>query len=376
MTRLFTIIVLSLAVHASSAQDDTPSVYDAETARSRLVDALGFADTDPDRAADRLGALASRAPTATLTHLAHYNLGVLELNRGDHAAATAALELACETAPDDSALRDARYNLGHAHHAEIQAATDTDSPPDIEAIDEQIATLGQAERAFLGAARLDPSFDEAVRNLERVRREIRDLEEQKERLEQQQQQQQGQGQQDQDGAEGGQSDQPQSASDELQRLADEQREQAQQNQSSPGASDEERARREQAQEDLSEQTQRAAEALEEQADEDTRGALDEARAAQERAQEALERNDTENAAQEQQRAADALDRAAEQAREQESQQRQQQQAAEGEPGETGRDAEPEIDPLARELLEREQRQREQRREYRPGGRPVRVEEDW
>jgi len=372
MIRATIIIAVLCSLAWSQDTPRTPGVYDEATARQRLRDAISHAPNDPDRAADLLAALADRAPTGTIKHLAMFNLGVLELERANHDAAAAALGRACAAAPDDRSLRDARFNLGHAHHASIGA--EPDGALDADAIATRIAKLEHAEHAFLGAARLDPSFEEAVRNLERVRRRIAALEQRREALERQQPQQ-NQDQPGQEGGEGDRNDQPPSTSDELQRLADEQREQAQRNEQSPDPTQDEREERRRAQDELSERTEQAAQQARD--DAATREAIDEARKAQRRAQRALEDGDTERAAREQQAAADALDRAAERARENQAHPRDGEQGSRGENPEPP-DAAPQdkINPLARELLEREQRQRERRREFREGGRPVRVEEDW
>lgn len=364
------ILVIMLATSIAPApgpRADDPPPLDRETAAARLDEARTIASTEPGQAAKLLEGVAARAPGARTRALARFNLGVLELREGRHDAAREAFEAAARIAPDAAMRRDALYNLAHAHSADTPTPEST--PDELERVEKQLEGLRHAEDNFLAAARLDPEYMPAARNLERVRRMIRELESRREQLQQQQQNagENPEGEQ-QDGGEGDQT-QPTDAAERLQRLADQQREQGQRNAQSPPSSQREQERRADDQKQLSDETEELAERMGEQ----DRERIEHAQQAQQRAQEALESGDAGAAAEHQRQAADALDRAAQEKRREQSEgQEQQQRAADAEPKEMGES----IDPIARDLLEREERQRRSRRQYRPGGRPVEVEEDW
>ena len=359
------ILVSSIAMDPAMRDDDPPPL-DRETAAARLVKARTIAGTEPGRAAELLEAVSNRAPEARTRFLARFNLGVLELREGRYDAAREAFKAAARMAPDTTTRRDALYNLAHAHTADTP--TPESEPDELERIEKRLKGLRHAEDKFLAAARIDPGHMPAARNLERVRRMIRELESRRERLEQQQQSPGENTEGEQEDGEGDQS-QPTDAAERLQRLADQQREQAQRNAQSQPSSQRERDQRADEQQQLSDQTQELAEKMGEQ----RRERMEQAQEAQQRAQEALESGDSEAAAQHQRQAADAIERAAQDARRQPSDgQGQQQRTADAQPEEIGES----IDPLARDLLEREERQRRSRRQYRPGGRPIEVEEDW
>ncbi|MFK7758515.1 MAG: DUF4175 family protein [Phycisphaerales bacterium] len=363
---------------ALNLQESDP-VYASELYQ-RVIDQRSTAQTelteDEQRSVDRE------------LRVAAFNLGVLQLRSSLFGEAADSFRLAGQHGVNRTDRRDAMYNLGHALNGSI--GMDGQIEMDPAKLGETIEKLRQVERAFLDASHADPDFVEAKKNVERIRKQIQQLEDMKEQIEQQQEQDSEQSEQ--QGEEGessdGQGNPGERPSDQLQELADQQREQAQESEAAQeNQSELSQEERSEAQEDLSEETQELSEQLEQaleeaepDAAESTQSALEDAMEAQEEAQEALERGDSATAAEKQQEAADALDRAAQEMRASEEQQEQSEQESEqnaqGQAPQQPGEGEPEINEIARQLLDKERQERERRQVYRATGRPVQVEEDW
>ena len=366
------IYVLLMCVGVAGAQDSQPSL--------NLETAINVQGTDPVHAIELYNEVVEQSVVDNERNIAAFNRGVLLMDAEDLGAAEEAFRLAGRYATTAEQRRDAMFNLGHALNSGVDSSGQLMMDP--EKIGEMIEALGGVERAFLDASRADRGHIESKRNVERIRRQIQELQNMKDQIEEQQEseeQQEGEDGEKSEGGEDGQGGEQGGMADELQDLADQQREQAQESESAAqNQPQSEQQERSDEQKELSDETEDAKEQMEESgADQETMDDLKKAMDAQQEAKEALDKGDNETAAQKQQEAADALERAAERVREAQQEQESEQEGQQGQPqDQPGEGEEPEIDEVAQQLLDKERRERERRQAYRATGRPVKVEEDW
>ncbi|MEI7658101.1 MAG: VWA domain-containing protein [Phycisphaerae bacterium] len=328
-------------------------------------------------------AAASPPPSAPTPSAADtYNEGRTLFLEGKLAEAAEKFKAADLATRDASLAGKARYNLGQSLYR--QAMPDRVAPAspaaDTTSADQRLSLLEAASRAFRAALEVDPSDQEAARNVEICRRRMQEIREE-ERRKQEQQQQSGDGKDKPSQDSKGRGDPHDQQSKELSDLAKRQRDAAEE--SAKAKASEQASERARRTEEAAEQQQQVNDATKRQQSSSQRPSeqaardLQQAREAQDRASEALKGGDLDRARQEQEKAAEHLEAAASAEREASRHEQASKPDQQGKQGDS-KPQQPSYDQTASDLLDRERRLREARRQaFRAmRGKPQPVERDW
>jgi len=329
-------------------------------------------------------AAASPPPSAPPPSAADtYNEGRTLFLEGKLAEAAEKFKAADLATRDASLAGKARYNLGQSLYR--QAMPDRAAPAspaaDTTSADQRLSLLEAASRAFRAALEVDPSDQEAARNVEICRRRMQEIREEERRKQEQQQQQSCDGKDKPSQDSKGRGDPHDQQSKELSDLAKRQRDAAEE--SAKAKASEQASERARRTEEAAEQQQQVNDATKRQQSSSQRPSeqaardLQQAREAQDRASEALKGGDLDRARQEQEKAAEHLEAAASAEREASRHEQASKPDQQGKQGDS-KPQQPSYDQTASDLLDRERRLREARRQaFRAmRGKPQPVERDW
>ncbi len=358
------------------------------------------------------GPAPSHGPTAD----AIYNSGREKFLAGQYAQAAEEFRQADLGATDPELSARARFNLGQALLKQAAAPPAQGEKPDDGS--REIAQLDSAARAFRSVLDVKPGDAEAARNVEIARKMMKEKQEEQQKQEQQKKDQQKKDQQKKDGdqsSEKGESekndqdkadqkqdskqdqnqsgkDSKQSKSQQHQENADKLKDLAQQqsqaadkskeaqDQKDAAAKEEKKQEAGKAQEQVSKETQAEKEKKEkskEEAAKDAMQKMEEARKEQQAASQSLEKGDPKEAEQHQRKAAELLDQAAE-AEQRAADEAAKSEAEQKDKKDQAKEEKPKYNDTASQLLDKERKQREARQQVLRAlkGKPQPVDKDW